>query len=47
MKGIKVNVLRVLKKIIDGEVSADKQLSSKCISIFYQPSRKKAKDKKK
>lgn len=45
MKDIKANVLRVLKKIIDGEVNADRQLSSKCISIFYQPSRKKAKNK--
>lgn len=40
MKSIKKNVLKIVKSAIDREVNADKELSSKCISILYQPMRK-------
>lgn len=46
MKGVKKSVCRLLKTMIDKEVNADGHLSSKCISIFYQPSRKNAKSRK-
>ncbi len=39
MKNINKNALMILKSAIDKEVNADKQLSSKCISLFYQPKR--------
>ncbi len=41
MKSVKENTLKMLKSAIDREVNADKELSSKCVSIFYQPKRKK------
>lgn len=40
MENIKKNALKLLKSAIDKGVNADKELSSHCISIFYQPKRK-------
>lgn len=41
MKSVKENALMILKSAIDREVNADKELSSRCVSIFYQPKRKR------
>lgn len=39
MKSVKKDALKILKLAIDKEVNADKELSSRCVSIFYQPKR--------
>ncbi len=45
MKNVKMESLKVLKTIVDKEVNADKRLSSRCLSFFYQPKRNVDKEK--
>ncbi len=43
MKNIQKKALKILKKSVDKEVNAKKELSSRCMTFFYQPKRKKTK----
>ncbi|MGL5439832.1 MAG: hypothetical protein ACRDA4_05515 [Filifactoraceae bacterium] len=40
MKNIQKKALKILKNIVDKDVNAGKELSSKCTTFFYQPKRK-------
>ncbi len=39
MKNLELSALKVLKITLDVDISANKQVSSKCLALLYQPKR--------
>ncbi len=39
MKKFELGALKVLKAVVDKDISANKQVSSKCLALLYQPKR--------
>ncbi|MDO4772778.1 MAG: hypothetical protein Q4A72_04385 [Bacillota bacterium] len=44
MRNLELSTLKMLKSVLDRDITADKQTSSKCLALLYQPKRSVSKE---
>lgn len=43
-RDLELSTLKMLKSVLDRDITADKQMSSKCLALLYQPKRSVSKE---